>query len=389
MTALLFFWIPFAMLAYSYLLYPLLLRVLAHRKQPNRFRYDRADELPPVTIIMAVHNEQDVVREKINSITGNTLSGNKFRILVGSDASTDNTDIILRELEELNRCLNCFFFKSRRGKAAIINELASISGDGILIITDANVIMEKDVVFNLVRHFKNEEIGLVDSNIIHMGLKNSGISVPENAYISGEARMKYNESLIWGIIMGPFGGCYAIRKNLYSDVPDFFLVDDFFINMKVITSGRKSIIDTEAIVFEDVSNSLAEEFRRKVRIATGNFQNLRYFSGYIFSDIPGLSFCFLSHKVFRWLGPFFLISVFFSSIWLSRENSFYKYFAIVQISVLVLPIIDYLLGQIKIHIIILRFITYFISMNIALLAGFIKFLKGVKTNVWQPTRRNQ
>ena len=389
MTALLLFWVPIAILVYSYLLYPLLLHVLSRRKQPNRIRYESADELPPVTIIMAVHNEQDVIREKIDSITGNHLSGNKINILVGSDASTDKTDIILRELAELNTCLNCFFYKSRRGKAAIINELASMSGEGILIITDANVIMEKDVVFHLVRHFKNKEIGLVDSNIIHRGLRNSGISVPENAYISMEVRMKYNESRIWGIIIGPFGGCYAIRKDLYCNVPDFFLVDDFFINMKVIISGHKAIIDTDAIVFEDISNSLAEEFRRKVRIATGNFQNLRYFAGYMISHIPGLSICFLSHKVLRWLGPFLLISIFFSSIWLSRGNIFYKYFVIVQISLLVLPIIDYLLGQIKIHIIILRFITYFISRNFALLAGFIKFLKGVKTNVWQPTRRNQ
>jgi cellulose synthase/poly-beta-1,6-N-acetylglucosamine synthase-like glycosyltransferase len=389
MTALLLFWVPFALLVYSYLLYPLLLHVLSRRKQPNRIRHENADELPPVTIIMAVHNEQDVIREKINSITGNHLSGNKLSILVGSDASTDKTDIILRELAELNSCLNCFFFKSRRGKAAIINELASMSGEGILIITDANVIMEKDVVFHLVRHFKNKEIGLVDSNITHRGLKNSGVSVPENAYISMEVRMKYNESRIWGIIIGPFGGCYAIRKDLYCNVPDFFLVDDFFINMKVIISGHKAIIDTDAIVFEDISNSLTEEFRRKVRIATGNFQNLQYFAGYMISHIPGLSFCFLSHKVLRWLGPFLLISIFFSSIWLSRENIFYKYFVIVQISLLVLPIIDYLLGQIKIHIIILRFITYFLSRNFALLAGFIKFLKGVKTNVWQPTRRNQ
>ena len=102
MTALLLFWVPFALLVYSYLLYPLLLHVLSRRKQPNRIRYESADELPPVTIIMAVHNEQDVIREKIDSITGNHLSGNKINILVGSDASTDKTDIILRELAELN-----------------------------------------------------------------------------------------------------------------------------------------------------------------------------------------------------------------------------------------------------------------------------------------------
>jgi cellulose synthase/poly-beta-1,6-N-acetylglucosamine synthase-like glycosyltransferase len=388
MTELFFFWLPAALLIYAYLLYPALLRIIAARKQPNNIIYDTG-ELPHVTVIMAVHNEQDVIKEKISSIAGNNYPTGKLRVLVGSDASTDKTNTILGELADCGINLRCLFFENRRGKSSIINELARFSVDGILIITDANVIMGKDVVYHLVKHFKNSEIGLVDSNMMHKGLKNYGISVPENAYISREMRIKYDESLLWGTMMGPFGGCYAIRKKLYCDVPDLFLVDDFFINMKVITSHHKAIIEPDAHVVEDVSNSLAEEFRRKVRIAAGNFQNLRYFSRCIFSGIPGLSVSFLSHKILRWLGPIFLVSIFLSSIWLSREDIYYRYALALQVSVLMVPIIDYLLGKIKIHIIILRFITHFISMNLALMVGFIKYLKGVKTNAWQPTRRNQ
>ncbi len=389
MIALVFFWLPVIMLTYSYIVYPFLLRVLSRRRTPNNIVYSITEDLPAVTILMAVHNEQEVLREKISSIIDNNYPPGKLRILVGSDESTDKTNAILEEMSSSISHLRCFYFSHRRGKALIINELAGISPEGILIITDANVVMGKDTIYHLVKHFKNSKIGLVDSNMMHKGLKDDGISVPENAYISREVRIKYDESLIWGTMMGPFGGCYAIRKKLYCDVPDLFLVDDFFINMKVITSGHKAIIEPEAVVTEDVSNSLKDEFRRKIRIAAGNFQNLSYFFRHIFSGIPGLSFSFISHKVLRWFGPFFLISVFISTLWLSRENTFYQYALALQISVLMLPLIDYLLGKIKIHIIILRFITHFISMNFALLVGFVKFLRGVKTNVWQPTRRNQ
>jgi cellulose synthase/poly-beta-1,6-N-acetylglucosamine synthase-like glycosyltransferase len=389
MIVLLFFWLPVSAIIYSYLLYPLLVHLLAKSRQPNGVIYSKRDDLPQVTILMAVHNEQDVLKEKIKSITGNNLFAGKLKILVGSDASTDNTNAILQDLATQNSCLTCLLFTVRRGKAAIINELAKLAGEGILIITDANVILDEDAVFHLVKHFKNRAIGLVDSNMMHRGLNKSGISVPENAYISREIRIKHNESLVWGTMMGPFGGCYAIRKELYRNVPDLFLADDFFINMNVVISGHKAIIEPAAIVFEDVSNSLAEEFRRKVRIAAGNFQNLSYFFKSIFSSIPGLSFSFLSHKVLRWLGPFFLASIFLSSLWLGRENVIYRYALLLQVSFVIMSFIDYLLGKIKIHIIILRFITHFISMNFALFVGFIKFLKGVKTNVWQPTRRNQ
>ena len=389
MIAIILFWISVAALIHTYLLYPALLEILAIRKTSGRNTFESPEELPGVSVLMAVHNEQNVISEKIESIISNKHPEGKLEILVGSDASTDNTDEILQELASSNKCLRFIRFNDRRGKSAIINDLVRLSKENILIITDANVILEKDTIYHLLKHFKDSSIGLVDSNMKHKGLRDSGISVQENSYITREVKIKYRESIIWGTMMGPFGGCYAIRKDLYCDVPPSFLVDDFFINMKVIISGHKAIIETDAHVYEDVSNSLSEEFRRKARIAAGNFQNLEYFSSYLFSSIKGLSVSFFSHKVLRWIGPFFLATIFLTSLYLSNEYLFYRYLFYIQLFILTLPLIDYLLGKIKIHVIILRFITHFISMNFALLVGFINFLKGVKSNVWQPTRRNQ
>ncbi len=389
MIAIILFWISVAALVHTYLLYPALLEILAIRKTSGRNTYESSDRLPGVSVLMAVHNEENVISEKIESIILNKYPEGKLEILVGSDASTDNTDKILQNLASSNKCLKFFRFDKRRGKSAIINDLVRLSKENILIITDANVILEQDTMYHLLKHFKDSRIGLVDSNMKHKGLRDSGISVQENLYITREVKIKDRESILWGTMMGPFGGCYALRKELYCDVPPSFLVDDFFINMKVITSGHKAIIETDAIVYEDVSNSLSEEFRRKARIAAGNFQNLKHFSAYLLSSIKGLSVSFFSHKVLRWIGPFFLATIFITSLFLSREYMFYRYLFYIQLFILTLPLIDYLLGKIKIHVIILRFITHFISMNFALLVGFINFLKGVKSNVWQPTRRNQ
>jgi cellulose synthase/poly-beta-1,6-N-acetylglucosamine synthase-like glycosyltransferase len=389
MIAIILFWISVSALVHTYLLYPVLLEILAIRKTSGRNTYKSPDKLPGVSVLMAVHNEQNVISEKIESIMLNKYPEGKLEILVGSDASTDNTDKIVQNLASLNKYLRFFRFDERRGKSAIINDLVRLSKENILIITDANVILEQDTIYHLLKHFKDSSIGLVDSNMKHKGLRDSGISVQENLYITREVKIKDLESILWGTMMGPFGGCYALRKELYCDVPQSFLVDDFFINMKVITSGHKAIIETDAIVYEDVSNNLSEEFRRKARIAAGNFQNLKHFSAYLLSSIKGLSVSFFSHKVLRWIGPFFFAIIFLTSLFLSREYIFYRYLFYIQLFILTLPLIDYLLGKIKIHVIILRFITHFISMNFALLVGFINFLKGVKSNVWQPTRRNQ
>ena len=87
------------------------------------------------------------------------------------------------------------------------------------------------------------------------------------------------------------------------------------------------------------------------------------------------------------MGPFFLLLVIATNILLGLENPFYRMILILQGIIMFCPIIDYIIRKIDIHIVLLRFITHFYSMNLALLAGFLKFVKGTETDVWQPTKR--
>lgn len=104
-------------------------------------------------------------------------------------------------------------------------------------------------------------------------------------------------------MIGPFGGFYALRKNLYQLIPENFLVDDFFICMNVLKQNFKSIADPDAIAYEEVSEDWKQEYKRKARISAGNFQNLIHFENLLLR-FNSTSFCFFSHKVLRWLGPF-------------------------------------------------------------------------------------
>jgi hypothetical protein len=188
-------------------------------------------------------------------------------------------------------------------------------------------------------------------------------------------------------MMGPFGGCYAIRKEDYTKVPENYLVDDFYINMKIFEKGKKAINDLEAKVFEVVSNNIFDEFRRKIRIATGNFQNLKTFFHLLF--VKNIGFCFLSHKVLRWLGPFFLIIALGLNILLAFKGEFYQLLLLFQVLLLMLPFVDLLLKMAGIHSRFLRLVTHFYAMNLALFIGFFKYLRPIKSGTWQRTRRNQ
>jgi cellulose synthase/poly-beta-1,6-N-acetylglucosamine synthase-like glycosyltransferase len=417
MIAALVFWLSILLVAHTYVLYPLILVYLSRNRKGNEIVYGREDvNLPFVSVIISAYNEESCIAEKIRSIFEGSYPADKFEVLVGSDASSDSTvqvasqltvgsrqltvdssqqssvvsrqsseDILSTVNRQLSTNLKVFDFKERRGKQNVVNDLVRESRGEILVLTDANVMFDRDTLYYMVRHFRNPMIGLVDTNMINRGMKESGISYQEKAYISREVHIKDMEGRIWGAMMGPFGGCYAIRKEDYSKVPSNYLVDDFYINMKIFEKGKLAINDVRALVFEELPEELKVEFRRKIRIGTGDFQNLRAFWRLIFSRQYG--FPFLSHKVIRWFGPFFLLAAFFTNLLLAFYNPLYPFLMAAQVVFYFVPLFDWLFKRAGVHLSLLRLVTHFISMNIALFIGFFKSLGTVRSGVWERTSR--
>jgi cellulose synthase/poly-beta-1,6-N-acetylglucosamine synthase-like glycosyltransferase len=345
--------------------------------------------LPKLSVLISAYNESSIIEKKIKSLYNTQYPVEKIEVLIGSDNSTDETNEILEKLSSQYPNLYYYIFKSRQGKINIINQLEQKAKGEILILTDANVLLQENTLPELVKYFADKRIGLVDTHMKNYGMNNNGISFQEKSYISREVYIKSLESKIFGTMTGPFGGCYAIRKELFTPVPSNYLVDDFFICMNVLQKSKMAINNTNALAFEDVSNNLSIEFKRKIRIGTGNFQNLWHFSGLWLKIFNPAGFCFFSHKVLRWFGPFFLIAAFVSNLFLFRVNLFYQITCYLQVIVTFSAIVDFILKKIGNHIVLLRFITHFYAMNLSLLIGFFKSLKGVKTNVWIPTKRLQ
>ena len=383
-------------LLHSYLLYPRLMTWLARNKTLSHPQYQRKDKLPKVFIVMSLYNEEKVIEQKLKTLLEQDYPSELIEIYIGSDWSTDTTNSKVSTIAKKHPQIKFFPFDQRQGKPGVINTLvrkiqtrATLNKNDVLLFTDANVMLKKDTVWKLIRHFKHPEIILVDANMINVGLLKEGISYAENQYISSEVLLKHREGLVFGKMAGPFGGCYALRANYYSFVPSNYLVDDFYIALKAFEKGGKAINDLEAICQESVSHDIKEEYRRKARISAGNFQNLKSFAYLLFPPYTKLSFTFISHKVLRWLGPFFIIFALISSGILGlRGNLFYQILFSCQLLLLVcIPLLDKLLVYFELHFIFIRNIHYFIIMNIALLDGFFKYLKGIKSNVWTPPKR--
>ncbi len=381
----LIFIVSVGLIAHTYLFYPLGMILFFSRSKNKVDEFDRTDQLPGVAVLIAAYNEERVIKEKIDSVFNTNYPQSKIRVYLGSDASTDNTEAIIEILKQKYPNLELVKFEGRVGKISIINHLQSMGDEQILIMTDANVMFEPNTIFELVKKFKDERVGMVAANIVKESLNNDGISLQEKKYLSLENKIKTAESNAFNLIMGAEGGCYAIRDNLFSKVPLKFIVDDFFITLQVLNRGKFTLFNPNAICIEDVPSDIAGEYRRKVRISSGNFQNLFFFKKFLFTFWKPVSFAFWSHKVLRWLTPFFLITALLSSALLMNENPLFTFLFLLQCFGLLFPFFNHLF---KFDNHFLKFISHFYLMNFALLEGFFRFTRGIKTSVWQPIKRN-
>lgn len=394
-AALVVFWLSVGFMFHSYVLYPLLLQLFSIGKKQNDTVYSTGDALPMIYVVFSVYNEERVLLEKLMSIVTTNYPLDKLLVYIGSDRSSDGSDNIIEEFAVRYPQLQLFFtpFTERGGKSNVVNKLVQqVEAKGldkqndIFVFTDANVMFTPDTLFELAKHFKNPYIGQVSANILNRGVRADGISFQEKSYISRENTIKYNEGLIWGSMMGAFGACYAMRASYWTEIPRNYLMEDFYLSMHILKSGGKSISEPKAICYEDVSNEVEQEYKRKVRIQAGNFQNLSVYWPLLFR-FNGVAFSFLSHKVIRWLGPVFIVAAFVANLFLLPQP-FYLFTLVLQVFLLLSPFLDVVLKRIGIHLVLLRFVSYFYLMNLALVRGFIMYAKGVKTNAWSPTKRN-
>ena len=209
----------------------------------------------------------------------------------------------------------------------------------------------------------------------------------EKKYWEYETFIKKSEGNL-GILIGANGGIFAIRKNLFSEIPtDKPVTDDFYLSLSVIKKGYKFIYESLAIGFEEVAKDLSSEFKRKIRFAATNFQTISFFKSLLFNKNIILSYAFWSHKIIRWFLPLILILVFVLNIFLVNAGTFYLVTFIIQLFFYFLALIGFIFNKIKIRLTLLSLINYFLVTNIALLIGFIRFLRKKHSVIWQSTSR--
>ena len=331
---------------------------------------------------MSAYNEDRWIGKKIENILQCDYPKDRIEILVGSDGSTDNTNSIISDMA--NEIVKPYVFQERRGKPSVINDLTARAKGDVLVFCDIRQRFEKDAIVNLVANFTDEKVGCVSGELIFDNANANGVAEGVGMYWGYEKIIRKAESDIHSML-GATGAIYAIRRELYSGLPENTILDDVYTPLSIARKGYRCIFDTEAKAYDNPISMPQEEYRRKVRTLAGNYQIFSKFKMMLIPFLNPVAIPLISHKLLRVLAPFFMISLLISNIVIARVN-FYA-------SVLLCQIIFYILA-------ILGSITYrndkkrplvriastaymFCLMNFTAIAGLYRFIFGKQEVAWE------
>lgn len=387
------FWFCIAAVAYNYAGYPVLLFCLSTIIQAKAdFSYltnrqsrrcsPSASYVPRVALFIAAYNEAAVIRDKVDNSLRLDYPEDQLEIWFGLDAPSDSTAAVLKEVS--NGRIRVTEFTNRRGKLAVLGDLAKQTTAEILIFTDANTMLDRSCVRNLVRHFVDSKVGAVSGEEIRTS-KSASDSAGESLYWRYESAIKILESRL-NCAQGANGAALAIRRILFNPKPGS-IVEDFQIPLALRFQGYRVVYDPEAIATEELAPTLTAQFARRVRIGAGNYQTLFGNLGYLNPFNGFLTFAFISHRLLRWLAPFLLVVAFLCSIALAVHMKFTLLLTL-QCGFYFAALLGYFLKKRGRSLPLLSAPLHFCSMNLALFLGFCAYISGHQGATWASTPRS-
>lgn len=372
------FWLCLAIVVYTYVGYGLILYLLVFIKRlaiKAKPLADITDDcLPEVTLMVCAYNEEDIISEKMSNTHSLDYPADRLHLVWVTDGSTDNTNSILSTYPDVK----IVFSPERRGKSAALKHGIKEVSTEIVMMTDANTMLNPGAVREIVRLMQDPKVGCVSGEKKVMAKSDSDEAAQgEGLYWKYESTLKRLDSELYSA-MGAAGELCVIRRQLMTDIPDDTLLDDFVISMEIVRMGYKIAYTSKAFAMEYGSADLHEESKRKRRIAAGGLQSswrLRSLMNPL--RHPVVAFQFVSHRVLRWtITPVCLFALIplNTILVLSGEGIIYTIIWILQI----LFYASALAGM--------RISKYFVFMNLNVFRGMAYLLNNT-SGTWEKAKR--
>jgi cellulose synthase/poly-beta-1,6-N-acetylglucosamine synthase-like glycosyltransferase len=302
------FWTSAAVLGATYVGYPLVVYLLSRFRRRSTPATDGMSE--PVTLIIAARDEEEVIGPKLRSCLEQDYPESLLKLIVVSDGSTDGTVDVVRELDSPR--ISLMIIPSAAGKANALNIAMSSADTDIVVMSDARQALNPHAVSRLVRWFSDQRFGAVSGDLHFPSRPEGGVGRAAAMYWSYERRIRDSEARIDSCI-GATGALYAIRRSLWKPLPSGLILDDMFTPMQIALRGSRIQYETEAAATDLLPVSPDQEFRRRVRTLSGNYQLLGTMPELLIPWKNRLWIQFMFHKIGRLVSPLALILVFVAS----------------------------------------------------------------------------
>ena len=374
------FWLSAAALLYTYAGYPLLLFIVSIFR-PLTVR--AGDYQPTVSIIITAYSEELVLAAKLENTLALGYPHELMEIIVASDCSTDRTEDIVRKYS--GQGVKLVRQPERLGKTAAQNAAVAQAAGEIILFSDATSLYKTDVVRALIPNFADPTVGCVAGRLIYVDPSESRVGRGARSYWSYETFLKKHESRVCSLI-GASGCLYAVRRSAY--VPLYYeACSDFIICTKMVEQGLRAVYEPNAICTEETNRRSDSELKMRVRVIAQTFTDLwrhRAMLNPIRSGFYAVQL--LSHKVMRYLVPFFLLALLGASAILASDFLFYRILLACQLAGYACGAIAWLLDRMGKRSRFLVLPQYFLLANVASLIAIFKFLRGERYARWEPIR---
>ncbi|MBN2284951.1 MAG: glycosyltransferase family 2 protein [Tissierellales bacterium] len=377
------FWLSLFAIVYPYLGYPALLWIFsAIRNNPVK----KEDITPFVSLVISAYNEEKNIATKIENSLKLDYPENLLEIAIISDGSTDLTnDIILKYAKKNNRIRPCIV-PANKGKTSCLNDFVPLLKGEIILFTDANSFFDENVVHNIVRPFADSRVGFVTGITKYFTLSGSKETEAINFYSRIELYIKYMESKI-GSCVGADGAIFAIWKKLFSPMKPYD-INDFVIPMSIIKQGFRGIVEEKAFCREETAGKIKGELNRQIRITARTLRAIFNHKTILNPfHYPGFSFKIFSHKLMKFITPFWMALIFVSNACLACSGIlFYQFVMAIQI----LFYLSVLLGALKKKdggkMGLFDLSRSYFMVNLAYALGWFKYFSKETYTYWMPER---
>ena len=373
--------IPF----YVYVGYPLLLLALC--KVKSCVEIDKRDIEPKVSLLVSCYNEEKVIKKKIENCLSLDYPNEKLEIIVISDGSEDGTDEIIKRY--LDRGIHLIRQEGRKGKTSGLNLAVPEASGEVIVFSDANAIYQPDAINKLVRSFHDASVGYVVGAALYSDGEDNSAANSENSYWQYEIFIKRLESKLHSVVGGD-GAIYAIRHSLYDqlDVKD---INDFVNPLQIIAKGFRGVFEPEAICYEETAGDFSKEAKRKERIVNRSFRGLMKVKSVMNPFKVGIfSLEVISHKLLRWLIPFFLTGMTLGIIFLSFQGLLvFQVMQVLGVLFVWLAMVGYLKASSNNMSRLFQFPYYFMMANLSSLVGVVQAVKGNIQVTWGSPRADR